>query len=98
MESQFQKDSNSKEAHWRFRLTRGRSHSVDKGLHSRALGAKQDEDSSYGFRPKKSAHQAVEHAALGEGHALAQFEYLYQRAVGRHPVVHAAGDFADLGV
>ena len=43
------------------------------------------------------AHQAVEGPAFVEGHLVAQGELLLKRAVGRHPVVVAAREVADLG-
>ena len=46
------------------------------------------------FRP----HQAVEHAAFGEAHRVAQGELLLQRAIGRHAMVHPPRQIADLGV
>jgi hypothetical protein len=44
------------------------------------------------------AQYFVENTALGETHAVADGEFLVQRAVGRHAVIHPPRQFADLGV
>ncbi len=44
------------------------------------------------------SHQPMERPVFGEGHIVAQGEFLFNCAIGRHPVVHPPGQVPDLRV
>ena len=44
------------------------------------------------------AHHTVEHAAFGKAHVMAQFEFLFDGAIGGHPVVHSPRQIANLRI